>query len=1539
MRLNRLFVSLLIIVPTIVAADLSITENRTIVCNTNGGQGTVGGSCPANQSSNPTIVDKIEAAKAKGSGNPINVLNGNKFEQATDIQAVGDDYALRLNRYYNSRSSQRGLFGIGWRHDYEMQLQDIDDQIDIIQADGRKISFTKTAAALDSSTLFVTRYVADKSELGYIERSQSSNPSKATWIWTLPTGKQFEFVIHKQINSVNQLGMSRYGQLSRVTEQANSPSSPYWALIYGVDGKLAQVRNHNGDTLKFAYETTKSGLPKISVTSSTIRQNNSNNNNSASKWVYLLDQKGNLAQVVSPTGVRTGYQYNDPYDAHNLTAKYSYENKQPQLITQWTYDAYDRATSSTHKDGVKKVSVVYDNDTVIPTQANHIFTNTLTNSIGETTNYRYRYKNGEAQLLSVTGAGCVTCGPTNVSYEYDSAGRVTKTSKLDDNGQVIASMSTSYDTLGRTIKITQTDKTKEDNQQTWLGYRYDNADYPMQPTSITRPSVVEGKISQTSLTYDEAGNVVAMTESGFRPATASSQVQPISRTTRYRYERINGKQQLVAVDGPLKGNQDVTSYQYDDQGRLTQITFPENITEHFTYQTIAGQSLLTAHTDGDGVITKIEYDSKGQAVAMQRGDQQLSLEYDSKQRPIKWQNQLEQTITANYDDSKQQVIYQLYDGQQIVNQYNTEGQLVNRQWLDDKGGVLIDPMAIQYNDDILKRTTDTTDQKTIASVIQAPDSNPAMTDTQSLYSENKEDSAQVLFNPADNLLNAGATIEIETNLLGKIKQIVLPEGATYERVYDDFGRIIYAKDANTGASIVEYGLNDQPILIQSKTSKQTASYDDSGRITTAKYCKLGTQNTTTEQSCESITYTYDGARLSQIVDPAQTTNYSYDTQGRLTIESVQFQDSSKSWQTTYQYDDKGRIDKIGLPEGGTLSYVYNDISSPIEVNYQAPAQSWWQDIIRKINPNHNSIALISNIESDSARGLLSFTHNNGQSASANYDKAGRLTTWTDGDYQKTLTYDQNSLITAMHSKQNDEEKKEQLSYNAYGELTRVTDTDSNQATQYQYDLNANRLGFSSPKSQADYEYKAGTDQLLNITATTNDNEQTSTYRYDDAGNPTLISVQQGQDGKAQTRRQFTYGARGQLTQIIDANQTTDYRYNHAMQRVSKITANDEQRYLWQQGLLDAEIDVKDNQETITRRYIYVGLRPIAMIDYDIDNSASIYTIHTDHLGTPQQVSNDKQEIVWQGDYDAFGQVTVKANPKNNMQDMQAKRKGWLPSLMNSANAAESITSSPFEFNLRFAGQYEDSESGYYYNWHRYYNPETGRYLTSDPIGLNGGLNTYGYAGQNPVSFVDPWGLQVVAVFDRAAKQLRVIDVDNHREGLTTVRKSPSSYVIGGIRDADGKLTANQMLVVNNIFTGGQSTTANDIFRDPTRPAQRPLPTGGYDIVENAGDTNPAHSDWFRVDPQDENPFNDEYDLNGRTGFRLHLGGVSHGCVTFNQNDANARKGWEVFKNILNSTSTTTVQDRRGRQWMNPLSRIKHYGSITVIGRDNMAVRE
>ena len=99
----------------------------------------------------------------------------------------------------------------------------------------------------------------------------------------------------------------------------------------------------------------------------------------------------------------------------------------------------------------------------------------------------------------------------------------------------------------------------------------------------------------------------------------------------------------------------------------------------------------------------------------------------------------------------------------------------------------------------------------------------------------------------------------------------------------------------------------------------------------------------------------------------------------------------------------------------------------------------------------------------------------------------------------------------------------------------------------------------------------------------------------------------------------------------------------------------------------------------------------------------------------------------------------------------------------------------FEFNLRFAGQYYDVETGLHYNYFRDYDPSTGRYVQSDPIGLAGGLNTYGYVYGNPLYWIDRFGLD--GLFPTHIP--RVYDKNNVRGGFNDQGESlvyhPDNY--------------------------------------------------------------------------------------------------------------------------------------------------------------------
>ena len=121
------------------------------------------------------------------------------------------------------------------------------------------------------------------------------------------------------------------------------------------------------------------------------------------------------------------------------------------------------------------------------------------------------------------------------------------------------------------------------------------------------------------------------------------------------------------------------------------------------------------------------------------------------------------------------------------------------------------------------------------------------------------------------------------------------------------------------------------------------------------------------------------------------------------------------------------------------------------------------------------------------------------------------------------------------------------------------------------------------------------------------------------------------------------------------------------------------------------------------------------VSVGVDN-AKVYDIHTDHLGTPRLVSDANGNSVWEWNATPFGETAPNQNPGNS----------------GAAN--------DFVLNLRLPGQVFDQETGLHYNYYRDYDPLIGRYLQSDPIGLAGGVNTYGYVNGNPVLFFDFFGL-------------------------------------------------------------------------------------------------------------------------------------------------------------------------------------------------------
>jgi len=196
---------------------------------------------------------------------------------------------------------------------------------------------------------------------------------------------------------------------------------------------------------------------------------------------------------------------------------------------------------------------------------------------------------------------------------------------------------------------------------------------------------------------------------------------------------------------------------------------------------------------------------------------------------------------------------------------------------------------------------------------------------------------------------------------------------------------------------------------------------------------------------------------------------------------------------------------------------------------------------------------------------------------------------------------------------------------------------------------------------------------------------------------------------------FTYDNTNRMSQAVNGAVTTNYQYDGKGQRVVKNAAGAITLFIFDKdGRLIAEAD---GGGVVQRDYVYFGGRLVALAT--VGGSPAVFYYHVDHLGSPQVLTNQLGTVVWAGDYGVFGEVN--------------------------------LTTSVVESNLRFLGQYYDSETNLHYNYFRDYDPTLGRYITSDPIGLDGLMyvlgnnftgqdtNLYAYVRNNPINYSDPTG--------------------------------------------------------------------------------------------------------------------------------------------------------------------------------------------------------
>lgn len=1064
--------------------------------------------------------------------------------------------------------------------------------------------------------------------------------------------------------------------------------------------RLESVTDETGRVLQFVYSARRSsGLDTFEDTRFGSSQGKLESvilpDGSAIGYDY--DDKRNLSRVRFPDGATREYHYEDETYPNHLTGL---TDRTGVRFATWSYDAYGRAISSEYANGLEKVTLQHPDKAA--SDEGQMVKTVVTNSLGYESVFTWQRPAAYAAplLLSSEGAGCATCPPTGFLYTYDANGRLLESAKTSlGNARGQDSRTYSYDDQGRVVEIRRVDVSGNDS----LVERREYDDrFSLLPARTLFASVNPNADREIEIKRNSDGLPLQVVERGWAPLgtdladSSGLGYEPIERITTLNYDEL-GK--LVNIDGPRTDVDDITHFIYDELQRLKRIERADSPATHLREVDAFGR--VTSFQIGQQSPVYISYTAFEHRVAsVTQFGRTFAMHYDAEYRLTGFTGPDGHTRSITYNEAG--FISELVDdlGRRTQFEYNSEGQRIGSQEFGLDGTFI---RSVSQLFDTLGRlsSTDTQSVNAIGSLTSDRLEHEYDVDGRlgSVTNFGSGEQVSVEYNAFGQLASitepARQAIDLDGNeIQQKItgfeydaagNEVAITDARTNRTEYlkDDFGRVVTLNSPDTGITRYRY---DE---VGNRIEKSNA-----GGATTTYTWDAANRMTGKQRPDGKYTYTYSSVdgKLIESVAPETTERFNFDKEARLIRHEREI--DTRFFVTEYDYDSASRLSVKTLPDGQVLRYHYRDDETGVK-------RGTLKAITRQTLLGLRQETLIAEIDQDGRDGFGGHRSHNGLMTQVIYGPDGSIVSMNiDQAMQLDYEFDEAGRIIGIDVNG----MSQKYRYSGGG----LSHADMGETVfRFEYDSTGNRVASSVENQDGSQESTLYTyaepgagNQLQHANTLTLDSpsgtpaQSSRSQRFNEQGAPVA------RDGLT-----YEYNHEQRPVRVLDNGQLlADYAYNGFGERIRKVTYRGDAKkvtyFLYDGNKLTAEIS--DENEPM-RHAVFLDEAPVAYLI-----GRDMYAVHSDHIGTPRLATNSDGETVWSADYAPFGKATIVDNK--------------------------------IDLPYRFAGQYHDTETDTHYNYYRDYDPATGRFITSDPIGLQGGLNTYAYALNNPLGLTDPLGL-------------------------------------------------------------------------------------------------------------------------------------------------------------------------------------------------------